>query len=364
MAAWITIGVADEALVLPLGYGRRYGRTASGAGFDTYALRTSEIQWFASGAQVTKVGGSYALASSQDYGRLNAPGEKRERPFIRRNTIDGFTKDPNFVEKFEVMPKEKLKSLWEQPNRTDGHQWAMTIDLNSCIGCSACTIACQAENNIPVVGKDEVMNGREMAWIRIDRYFSGTDDDPMMVVQPMACAQCETAPCENVCPVAATAHSPEGLNDIAYNRCIGTRYCANNCPYKVRRFNFYNYTKRNEQALGNLVQLQRNPDVSVRFRGVIEKCTYCVQRINSAKITAKRETNGIVADGVIQTACQQTCPTGAITFGNLNDPKSQVAKNRANSRNYGLLSELNIHPRTTYMARISNPNPSLKKGGV
>ena len=351
LAAFVVPGTADDAVVVSLGYGRQAGgKVAQGVGFNAYALR-DDTEYFAAGATLTRVGKRrLLLASTQDHGSMEG------RPIIREGTLAQYNKDPEFAKKAVKHPP--LKSAWTEPHERGGHQWGMSIDLSACNGCNACVVACQAENNVPVVGKQRVMEGREMHWLRMDRYFSGDQDSAEMVVQPMGCVHCEMAPCEGVCPVAATTHSPEGLNDMAYNRCIGTRYCSNNCPFKVRRFNFFQYNG----DLSPLDKMQKNPDVTVRFRGVMEKCTYCVQRINEAKIAAKRDGDGTVTDGTIQPACAQACPTRAIAFGDLNDRKSEVSRRKAMGRDYAVLSELNIKPRTTYLARLRNPNPELAGG--
>jgi molybdopterin-containing oxidoreductase family iron-sulfur binding subunit len=373
----ITPGLADQTASVAMGNGRTHaGKYGDGTGFDVAAV--NDGSWIVSDATLQKVDGHHLLACTQQQGGMDDTESERTEAyrrvptFVRSTTFDDYladaavkSDDPGaiaaFVQEKEVMAADKLKSLWEPPNRTDGQQWGMTVDLSACHGCGACVVACQAENNVPIVGKEDVLKGREMHWIRIDHYQTGPGDDIEHAIQPVACTHCETAPCENVCPVAATAHSPEGLNDIAYNRCIGTRYCANNCPFKVRRFNYFNYTKRMDEDHGEFLAMRRNPDVTVRFRGVIEKCSYCVQRITEAKIEAKRDGNGVVPDGRIVPACQQSCPTSAIVFGDINDKTSRVAALKASPRNYGLLSELNLHSRTTYLAAVRNPNPELVK---
>lgn len=346
---WIVPGHPADAITVHFGYGRaRGGKIANGTGVNAYALRTSEAQWHAAGVEIKKTGERYTLASTQIHHNME------NRHLVRAGTLEQFIQHPEFVHEMGHEPAEDM-TLYPK-HEYNGNSWGMVIDLNSCIGCNACTIACQSENNIPVVGKEQVENGREMHWIRVDRYYEGDLDNPDTYHQPLPCMHCENAPCEPVCPVGATVHNDEGLNDMVYNRCVGTRYCANNCPYKVRRFNFLLYQDFETPSL----QLLRNPDVSVRSRGVMEKCTYCVQRINYARIEAKKEDRDI-RDGEIVTACQQVCPTQAIAFGNINDPNSRVSKLRAKPLNYGLLADLNTRPRTTYLARLRNPNPELEE---
>ncbi len=344
---WIDPGHALDAITIAVGYGRaRAGRVGTGVGVNTYALRGSSAPWFGA-AEVAKTGGTYELVSTQDHWSIEG------RNLVRSTNLEGYKANPAFAHEMEHMKLSDGLTLypkWEY----SGYSWGMAIDLNTCTGCNACVVACQSENNIPVVGKDQVGNGREMHWLRIDRYYSGDIDNPDTYYQPMPCQQCENAPCEVVCPVSATVHSAEGLNDMVYNRCVGTRYCSNNCPWKVRRFNFTLYQDWETPSL----KMQRNPDVTVRSRGVMEKCTYCVQRINAARIDAKREDREI-RDGEVVTACEAACPSQAITFGNLNDPTSRVAKLKANPRNYSMLAELNTKPRTTYLAAVRNPNPAL-----
>jgi molybdopterin-containing oxidoreductase family iron-sulfur binding subunit len=347
---WITPGQADESLTVHFGYGRtRAGKIADGVGFNTYALRTTAALWQSSGANITRKSRGYKFANTQHTQTME------ERDPFRAATYAEFHKHPEFARPEEQRVANDVTLFPQWPYNQ--HKWGMSIDLNACMGCQACTIACQSENNIPVVGKEEVAKGRHMNWLRVDRYFKGPPDDPEMFFQPVPCMHCENAPCELVCPVAATVHSAEGLNEMVYNRCVGTRYCSNNCPYKVRRFNFFLYADWDTQSLFGL----RNPDVSVRSRGVMEKCSYCIQRINSAKIEAEKQDRP-VKDGDIVTACQQACPAQAIIFGDLNDPKSRVAHLKRQQRDYGLLEELNTRPRTTYLARLRNPNPELEKG--
>jgi molybdopterin-containing oxidoreductase family iron-sulfur binding subunit len=355
LPVFIVPGMADGVIGLTVGYGRTHaGRIGSRVGFDTFTLRTSKALGFDGGARVARAGRRYALSATQNHGSMEG------RPIVRESTIAELRApaegNEEKVSAMGVFPgKTERFSLWKEHTYDQGHQWGMTIDLNACIGCNACMTACQSENNVPVVGKAQVANGREMHWIRVDRYFSGEPTgSPEIVFQPVPCMQCEDAPCEQVCPVAATVHDAQGLNVMVYNRCIGTRYCSNNCPYKVRRFNFFNFTKDTPDVL----KLGMNPDVTVRARGVMEKCTYCTQRINRVKIDAKLSGRAL-RDGDVKTACQQACPAAAIEFGDLRDSSSRVVKAKADPRNYSLLDELNTRPRTTYLAKVRNPNPDL-----
>ncbi len=358
MAVYVLPGQAKYSVTVNLGYGREdAGRVGQGMGFDTYKLRTWDNLHGDTGLKVRKTGGSYLLATTQDHHAIDTAGadeiQKRVPGLVREGTITDYQNDPEFVDHLGVH-SPPLASLWKEWEYT-GYKWGMAIDLNACNGCNACVIGCQSENNIPVVGKDEVSRGREMSWVRLDRYFLGDAENPKVAQQPVACAQCEMAPCEQVCPVAATLHTDEGLNAMVYNRCVGTRYCSNNCPYKVRRFNWFN----NFEDMTQTQRLVLNPDVTVRARGVMEKCSYCVQRIESARVAARVEGRGI-QDGDITPACAATCPTNAITFGDLNDPESRVSKLREASRSYDLLNYLHLKPRTFYMARIRNPNAAIE----
>ena len=350
---WIQAGHPDNSVTVTLGYGRtRAGRVGTAQGFNAYALRTTAAPWIASGVKITKTGDTYKLASTQGYQSMDTP-DGAHRPLVRETTLEEYKKEPDFAQEDEV-PKDL--TLYEPyPYDKEDYAWGMTIDLNSCVGCNNCMLACQSENNIAVVGKEQVVIGRHMHWIRVDAYYQGDRDNPKAFFQPVPCMQCENAPCEVVCPVGATNHTTEGLNDMVYNRCVGTRYCSNNCPYKVRRFNFLLFQDWETPQY----KMMRNPDVSVRSRGVMEKCTYCVQRINQHRIDSERDDRKI-QDGELQTACQQSCPANAIVFGNINDPNSRVSKLKAQPRNYSLLGDLNTRPRTTYLADIRNPNPELE----
>jgi molybdopterin-containing oxidoreductase family iron-sulfur binding subunit len=376
----VTPGQPENAITVYLGGGRTQGgKVLEGVGGSAYTLRRADSLWFGEG-QVSKAGGREKLSQTQVH--FNVEG----RALVRAGTLDEFLENPDlpkFMRKeSDEMNPSHYPADWPS-DRKNGYSpppadfkgvdldgpgeysgkgynglpipaWGMVVDLNACIGCNSCVIACQSENNVASVGKDQVLVHREMHWLRIDTYFAGDLDDPDTYFQPVMCMQCEKAPCEPVCPVEATTHSAEGINEMTYNRCVGTRYCSNNCPYKVRRFNFMLYADFNTPSL----KLMRNPDVTVRSRGVMEKCTYCVQRINQARVAAKLEDREI-RDGDVVTACQAACPTDAIVFGNINDPNSEVSKRKASPLNYPLLAELNTRPRTTYLAVVRNPNAEL-----
>jgi MoCo/4Fe-4S cofactor protein with predicted Tat translocation signal len=352
MPVFVVPGHPAQSVTVFFGYGRRNaGRVGNAVGssqpFNAFLLRTSDAPWFGRGLELVKTGEHYALATTQQHHSMEG------RAPIRTATLEEYKAKPDVIHHQGGHTPPRTLTLLPD-HEYNGYKWGMAIDLSACTGCSACVVACTAENNIPVIGKEQVLRSREMQWIRVDHYFAGDPENPESFHQPMPCQQCENAPCEVVCPVAATTHSSEGLNDMVYNRCVGTRYCSNNCPYKVRRFNFLLYSDWNTESLWGV----RNPDVSVRSRGVMEKCTYCVQRINQARIDAKREDRRI-RDGEIVPACGSACPADAIVFGDMNDPNSQVNKLKKQERNYGVLEDLNTRPRTTYLAEIRNPNPEL-----
>lgn len=416
LPVFILPGTADGSITVSLGYGRtRGGVICQGAGGNTYAIRTTTAMGYALGAKATATGRTYRLATTQEHFALDlekhlatADIQAQERAIVREGTLDEFKQHPAFAKTMGEHAPIHL-SIYTEPALTGANQWAMAVDLNACVGCNACVLACQAENNVPVVGKDEVIRGREMHWLRLDRYFVGeAGDDVRTALQPMMCQHCENAPCEPVCPVNATVHSPEGLNEMVYNRCIGTRYCSNNCPYKVRRFNFFDWNKgtlREETAatrdgmiepvptkgfskpqilqlpMQEMLKMAQNPNVTTRIRGVMEKCTYCVQRIEKAKIEARSavgqgsanaEIDGPaevrVPSGAVVSACAQACPTQAIVFGDKNDPSSDFYKRwnagevekGGHPRSYQVLDHLNVRPRTHYMAKIRNVNPKLE----
>ena len=365
-------GHPDNSITLYLGQGRRNaGRVGTGTGFDAYAIRSSAAPLYATSATVRKTGDTYEFAVTKSHyhdmrgkfaggtggGTHSLEGnEAATRGIIRYATLDEFKQNPNFAHEGEGTEDPEPDESMFPAYRYDKNAWGMSIDMNSCVGCNACIVSCYAENNIAVVGKQQVKIGRNMQWLRIDTYFEGDLAAPRAHFQPMTCQHCENAPCEQVCPVGATVHTPEGLNTMVYNRCVGTRYCSNNCPYKVRRFNFLLFSDYETESY----KLGRNPDVTVRSRGVMEKCSYCVQRITVAKIASDKE-NRPIRDGEIVTACQQACPTEAIIFGNINDRTSRVAKLKRQERSYGVLADLNTRPRTTYVASVLNINQELEQ---
>ncbi len=370
IATYMMPGQPENSISIALGYGRTHsGNVGNGAGFNAGALRTTHAMTMLSGVAMEVTQKPYQLATTQDHFVISTIGERaiaaRVPDLIHQGTFAEFRKDPGMGHK-----KTTAVSLWDEHHYDTGYQWGMAVDLTTCVGCSSCVIACQAENNIPIVGKEQVLKGREMQWLRIDRYFRGPEsENPQAVHEPILCMQCENAPCEAVCPVGATSHSADGLNMMTYNRCIGTRYCANNCPYKVRRFNFFDY---NSGTLNNLytpnilrsemnplIALQKNPQVSIRVRGVMEKCTYCVQRIETVRVVAERQ-NRRIRDGEITPACAQACPSQALVFGDIRDKNSRVAKLMKQDRMYGILNkELYTKPRTRYLPKVWNPNPAL-----
>ncbi|MEO8383085.1 MAG: TAT-variant-translocated molybdopterin oxidoreductase [Acidobacteriota bacterium] len=361
---WVVPGHAEGVATVSYGYGRRKGgviATEKGKGFDTYPLRFANALHGGPGAKLTldEASGIYPVACTQEHQSIDAK-DVGERGIIRSTSLAGYLENPKFTAEEHhdagAEGEHESESMYKPWDYSDKHAWAMVIDTSVCTGCNGCVIACQAENNIAIVGKEQVVHERELHWLRIDRYYRGDIENPEVFHQPVPCMQCENAPCEPVCPVEATSHSEDGLNDMTYNRCVGTRYCSNNCPYKVRRFNFFGYSDYDTPSLKPM----RNPDVTIRTRGVMEKCTYCVQRINLAKIEAEKQGRR-VRDGEVTTACQQACPTQAIVFGDKNDPKSEVAQLKAQHHHYAMLEELQTNPRTTYLGNVRNPHPDLKK---
>ncbi|MFP5246447.1 MAG: TAT-variant-translocated molybdopterin oxidoreductase [Thermoanaerobaculia bacterium] len=359
---WVVPGYAEDVATIYFGYGReKAGKIGNEVGFNTYPFRFSNALHGGPGARITMSNDApriYKIACTQEHQSID-PKLVGERGLIRAATFEGYLRNPKFAQDphhgSDVAGHgEHSTNLYPPYDYSKKHAWAMVIDTSVCIGCNGCVIACQSENNIAIVGKEEVTRERELHWLRIDRYYRGDVDNPEVYHEPVPCMQCEAAPCEPVCPVEATSHSEDGLNDMTYNRCVGTRYCSNNCPYKVRRFNFFHYADYDTPALKPM----RNPDVTVRTRGVMEKCTYCVQRINAAKIDAEKQGRR-VRDGEVVTACQQACPTEAIVFGDMNDKSSKVAQLKAEPAHYALLEELQTLPRTTYLGTIRNPNPEL-----
>ncbi|MGI9428728.1 MAG: 4Fe-4S dicluster domain-containing protein, partial [Bythopirellula sp.] len=389
LPVYVLPGQANDSIGVQLGYGRTAAGVVGGlriprfrrywlgepevveVGVDVYPMRKSGALHIATDVKLAPTGKKYQIATTQDHFSIDKAGleiiEGRIGELVREAPLETYKEEPEFAA--HMVHKIDSPPLWpEKTWRDQDNAWGMSVDLNKCIGCNGCVVACQAENNVPVVGREQVIAGREMHWIRIDRYFSGMPNDfnkedpesPQVSTQMVTCLQCETAPCEQVCPVAATTHTDEGLNDMVYNRCVGTRYCANNCPYKVRRFNYFHMTGYIEKPENDLIQLAMNPEVTVRSRGVMEKCTYCTQRISAARADAKNEGRKI-ADGEIQTACQQACASGAIEFGNLNDPNSRVSQAHADKRAYEMLGELETRPRTRYLAKVRNPHPGLAR---
>jgi Fe-S-cluster-containing dehydrogenase component len=345
---WIQPGQPADAITLHLGYGRTHaGALGNEVGVNAFALRTAASPWWSNGVRLFKTGRRHELASTQLHHSMEGRG------FVRSATLAEFRQEPHFAQPSSAGPP--IPSLYP-PHPYEGYQWGMVIDLCACIGCNACIAACQNENNTAIVGRKEVGRGHDMHWLRVDRYYQGELDSPAIYFEPVPCMQCEEAPCEYACPVGATVHSAEGLNDMVYNRCIGTRFCSQNCPYKVRRFNWFDYMGAGTPT----PKAVNNPQVTVRARGVMEKCTYCVQRINETRIEAGRD-NRTLADGEVRTACQVACPTQAIVFGDLGDARSEVARLKRSPLNYGLLEELNTRPRTTYLAQVRNPNPELRE---